>query len=176
MRLWPYRYGSPLTTTRLRVVRWCVLAFHYGDDWGRMDAWLGEAMLVAPVLERGATTPEMSRFPVVPVYWHTAQPAARRLGCPMDTPVFVHTGAVVPTFTTVPDTLVPDLDPSLNLIGLAQADTERTDIFGDGHLGFVEADGTIYTVTGQPSGERDDETLTTGTSSSMASPSPSTGL
>ena len=169
MRLWPYRYGlaADYTATGRPMVR--PVAFHYGDDWGRMDAWLlGEAMLVAPVLERGATTRNVT-LPGGPWFdWHTAQPATSGdWDAPLEhTPVFVHTGAVVPTFTTVPDTLVPDLDPSLNLIGLAQADTERTlDIFGDGHLGFVEADGTIYTVTGQPSGESGStsETLTTGT-------------
>ena len=57
----------------------------------------------------------------------------------------------MPTFDTVPDTLVESdaVDPALTT--LAEADATRTVyVFGAGGL-FVEADGTTYTPSGTPS-------------------------
>ncbi len=155
MRLFPYRYGLAAQAAETGVPMIVPIPFVYGGDWGRMDAWLlGESMLVAPVMEAGASGRDVA-LPDAVRWWRWADRTPATTGFqPADVsqiPVFVAEGAVIPTFDTVPDTLVPGASGSL--VGLAQADQSRTVyVFGDGGS-FTEADGTSYRVSGKGIGD-----------------------
>lgn len=128
------------------------LFFHYPDeDWGRMDAWLlGPSLLVAPVLEAGVTTLDVSLPSGVQWYdwWTGARAESGSLAAPLGSiPVFAPAGAVVPLFTTPPDSLVPG--PLNGIRTLSEADSERTVVVFAGAAGsFTEADGTVYSSDG----------------------------
>jgi alpha-glucosidase (family GH31 glycosyl hydrolase) len=149
--LFPYLYAMAKRAADEGVPMLLPPALVYEDDYARTDAWLlGDKLLVAPVLEAGATGRDVT-LPGGTVWydWFTQQPAqGGRVESPLGTiPVFVAGDSIIPTFTTVPDTLV---DVAGTVQGYADADATRTVyIFGDGGT-FVEADGTTYTVTGTP--------------------------
>ena len=110
MRLWPYRYGLARRASDDGIPMVLPVAFvHGGGDWGRSDAWmLGDALLVAPVLEEGAEGREVE---LPGDGWHTwPQLAPASSGwhdAALDEiPVFVAAGTTVPTFATIPDSLV----------------------------------------------------------------------
>lgn len=120
------------------------------EAWGRTDAWLLGSLLVAPVMEEGATTRTVD-LPAGPVWydWWTGQVATGGLvDAPVDSiPVFAPAGTVVPLYTTVPDTLVDG--PLTGLLSRTDADPERTVRVFPGAAGhFVEADGTRYDTDG----------------------------
>lgn len=164
--LFPYRYGLANQAAERGTPMLLPTALLFeGEDYGRMDVWmLGKSLLVAPVLERGATAVEVTLPSSVRWldYWSLtpaesgSYPAA--LG---EIPVFIPEGSVIPRFAKAPDTLT------------GQAGAEWTDmadvdgvrellIFGAGGT-FTEADGTTYTVTegGESAGEAT-ETLAEG--------------
>ena len=126
-------------------------AMHYNDtDWAAIDVWLlGEAMLVAPVLERGATSRTVALPEDVDWFdWWSGEPASAGTfdADISEIPVFVAAGSIVPVFTVVPDTLAQATAEGVT--DLADADTERTlRIFGSGGA-FTEADGTHYATSG----------------------------
>ena len=123
-------------------------------DWGASDAWmLGPGLYVAPVLSRGETSRDVRLPEETDWYdWWTGEPVAAGtveagIG---EIPVFAPRGAIVSTFTTVPDTLAGHSTDGL--IGLAEADAERTlYIFGGGINQVEEADGTTYATSGTAS-------------------------
>lgn len=165
MRLFPYRYGLAAQAARDGTPMLRPVSFvHGGGDWGRTDAWmLGDALLVAPVLERGATGREVE-LPEGPTWfdWWTGQPASSGF-VPADVdaiPVFAAGGTTVPTFADPPDTLV---EGAVGVRTLEDADDHRVVYLFGGGGPFSEADGTTYTPSGQPSGSGSvTQTLTEG--------------
>ena len=165
-RLYPYRSGLALEASVRGSPMIRPVCFHYGKDWGRMDAWLlGPALLVAPVLERSATGREVALPAEVDWYdWHSLEPATTGwFGADVDhTPVFAAAGTTVPTFATIPDTLAETDDPEL--LDQADVDGERVVYLFGGGGPFTEGDGTSYQPSGTPTGSwQVTETLRNGT-------------
>jgi sulfoquinovosidase len=167
MRLFPYRYGLAKRAATDGTPMLLPVSFVTGsEDWGRLDAWmLGEALLVAPVLERDAR----ARYVDLPkdeewVDWWTHAPATSGdFPAELDAiPVFARGGTLVPTFDVIPQTLLNVADPTV--VDLEQADGSRTIyIFGTGS-DFIEGDGTSYTVEGgSPAADTQTGTLLEGT-------------
>jgi alpha-glucosidase (family GH31 glycosyl hydrolase) len=102
------------------------------------------------VLERGAT----SRVVDLPAgttwydWWTGAVATSGAVPAPVGTiPVFAPAGAIVPLYTTIPDTLVDG--PLPGLVTRSDADTERTvRVYAGARGSFTEADGTRYTSDG----------------------------
>ena len=149
-RLFPYRYGlaNQAAERGTPMILPTALLFE-GEDFGRTDVWmLGSGLLVAPVLERGATTVQVQLPDAVRWldYW-TLTPAESgtyqaALG---EIPVFIAEGTLLPRFETAPDTLTGQATDDLT--DLADVDGVRTLlIFGEGGS-FAEADGTTYTLS-----------------------------
>lgn len=152
MRLYPYRYALAAKAAADGTPMVLPVAFRYGDDWARMDAWLlGAGMLVAPVLTEGAVGREVTLPDDVAWYsWSTRASATSGFVAAdvEEIPVFIAAGSIIPTFKTIPDTLVEAADPQW--VNLADADAERVlYVFGAGGV-FTEADGTTYTLEGAP--------------------------
>lgn len=153
-RLFPYRYALAAQaaadgTPMIRPTAW---EFD-GEPWDRMDAWmLGGSLLVAPVLERGATTRAVT-LPAGAWYdWWTGEPATSgTFDAPLEhIPVFARAGTTTPVFDVIPDTLA-DVTAD-GLAGFAEADASRTVVLWGGGGAFTEADGTAYTPSGTPTG------------------------
>jgi len=126
---------------------------------------LGDALLVAPVLEAGVTRLEVD-LPATEDWWdwRTLEPA---ISGPTDAPleeipVFARGGTLVPTFAEIPDTLVPTDNP--DVVTLEDVDNQRVVyVFGNGGP-FVEADGTRYRPSGEATGSGEiTHTLDSGT-------------
>ena len=165
-RLYPYRSGLALEASTRGSPMIRPVSFHYGQDWGRMDAWLlGPALLVAPVLERDAAGREVELPAEVAWYdWHSLEPAEGGwVDAAMDhTPVFAAAGTTVPTFATLPDTLAEASEPGL--LDLGAVDGERIVYLFGGGGPFTEGDGTHYVPSGSPTGSgQASATLTAGT-------------
>jgi alpha-glucosidase len=155
-RLFPYLRGlaEEAVTQGTPMVR--PLFLHFASEaWSRTDAWLlGPSLLVAPVVEEGATArtvdlpAEVAWFD----YWTGAPASSGSFDAPLgDIPVFAPAGAVIPEFSTAPDSLVAG--PLEGITTLADADTARTvRVFGGKKGSFVEADGTTYTSDGEATG------------------------
>lgn len=165
MRLWPYRYGLARRAADEGTPMVLPTGFlHRGEDWGRMDAWmLGDALLVAPVLEAGVTSRDVALPSGVDWWtWPELQPATSGPQ-PADLeriPVFAAEGTTVPTFDPIPDTLVEGAQVATPF---ETADAFRTVYLIGGGGDFVEGDGTTYTPSGTPTGAATvTETLTTG--------------
>jgi alpha-glucosidase (family GH31 glycosyl hydrolase) len=167
MRLWPYRYGLAARAADEGIPVIQPVSFVVGnEDWGRQDAWmLGDALLVAPVLEAGVTRLEVD-LPATEDWWdwRTLEPA---ISGPTDAPleeipVFARGGTLVPTFAEIPDTLVPTDNP--DVVTLEDVDNQRVVyVFGSGGP-FVEADGTRYRPSGEATGSGEiTHTLDSGT-------------
>ncbi|MCB9745054.1 MAG: hypothetical protein H6740_20870 [Alphaproteobacteria bacterium] len=121
-----------------------------GWPWDNIDAWmLGDALFVAPVLERGAEGRDVDLPDSAAWYdWFTGEPAAAGwFDAPVDEiPVFARSGTVVPTLAWAPDTFTEA--GAEGVTTLAEADLERVIyVFGEGGS-FTEADGTTYSVSG----------------------------
>ncbi len=167
MRLFPYRWGLARRAAERGTPMVLPTSFLFdGEEWGRMDAWmLGEALLVAPVLERGAGGREVA-LPAGTswVDWWTHEPASSgwKDAALDEIPVFAAAGTTVPVFTDVPDTLVPGAGAEVTT--LADVDGARTVYLFGGGGDFTEGDGTTYRPSGSPAGAGDTEqTLTSGT-------------
>jgi alpha-glucosidase (family GH31 glycosyl hydrolase) len=150
--LFPYLRGLLETAraTGAPLVR-APFLHHPEQPWGRTDAYLlGPSLLVAPVLERGATS-RLVDLPAGTTWydWWTGEVATSgTIPAPVDTiPVFAPAGAIVPLYTTIPDTLVDG--PLPGLVTRSDADTERTvRVYAGARGSFTEADGTRYTSDG----------------------------
>ena len=166
-RLFPYRYGLARRASEQGTPMLLPTAFLFEDeDPARMDAWmLGEALLVAPVLERGVTSRQVDLPGGVQWYdWWTREPAASgMIVADIDQiPVFAAAGTTVPTFENAPDTLMSDVTD--NVTDLEYADEARVVYLFGGGGEFVEGDGTSYQPAGTPTGPGEETvTLTTGT-------------
>ena len=162
MRLWPYRYGLAARAADEGIPMVQPVSFVVGnEDWGRQDAWmLGDAMLVAPVLEPGVTRREVDLPPSEDWWdWHTLERATSgSFPAPLEQiPVFARANSLIPTFDEVPDTLVETDNPSV--VTLSDVDDRRIlYVFGDG-ASFIEGDGTRY----KPSGSANRSAETTAT-------------
>ena len=169
--LFPYRYGLAAKAADDGTPMLLPVGLVYdGEEYGRSDVWLlGEGMLVAPVLERGAAGRDVALPSGVRWFaWPELTPADSGFFAADTTqiPVFVAAGTTIPTFSDPPDTFVDSglVDPALRT--RAEADTERTVYLIDGGGDFTEADGTRYSTSGSPSGTGRGEvtqTLTAGT-------------
>lgn len=151
-RLWPYRYALAARASTEGIPMILPPALRYGGDVARIDAWLlGDALLVAPVLEEGATGRDVELPPGVAWYdWTTHERvesgwfAADR----SQIPVFAASGTTVPRFIQAPDTF----REGEGLSTLADVDVAREILlFGGGGV-FTEADGTTYVPSGTPTG------------------------
>lgn len=150
-RLYPYLRGLAARAESDGTPLVLAPALVYPDtDWGRTDAWLlGPALLVAPVMERGATGRNVDLPGGVDWYdWWTGQKVQSGWfdAATDEIPVFAAGGTIVPTLAWAPDTFTDATDPDVTT--LADADAERTiHVFGTGGT-FTEADGTTYTASG----------------------------
>ena len=166
MRLWPYRYGLARRAADQGIPMVLPVSFvHGGDDWGRDDAWmLGDALLVAPVLEAGVLQREVELPSSVAWWtWPELEPAASGVHeAPLDQiPVFAASGTTVPTFDLIPDTLVEGAQAATTF---EAADRHRVVYLFGGGGDFIEGDGTTYEPTGSPAGPGTlTETLSSGT-------------
>ena len=167
MRLFPYRYGLARRAAEQGTPMVLPTSFLFdGEPWGRMDAWmLGDALLVAPVLEQGVEGRDVDLPAGTSWYsWTTLESASSGWqDAPVDSiPVFAAGGTTVPLFDEIPDTLVQDVDEGVTT--LADVDDRRVVYLFGGGGAFVEGDGTVYTPSGTPTGSAETEvTLTTGT-------------
>ena len=166
VRLFPYRYALAAQAARDGTPMILPVGFVFdGEDPARMDAWmLGPALLVAPVMEEGATGREVS-LPEGVRFWRWPELSTAQSGyqeAPLgEIPVFAAEGTTVPTFATVPDTLVAGAS---GLVTLEEADKERVVYLIGGGGDLVEADGTRYLPSGSPTGPGElTVTLTAGT-------------
>ncbi|MCB9665375.1 MAG: hypothetical protein H6732_14785 [Alphaproteobacteria bacterium] len=151
-RLWPYRAGLAARAAAEGTPMVLPTAFVVdGEPWDRIDAWmLGPALLVAPVVERGATSRQVD----LPAggwrdWWTLAPVQSGVFPAALDEiPVFVREGSLVPLFEDPPATLLPAPGATASpAAGLAR----RLLVVGRG-ADFTEADGTTYTVSGTPTG------------------------
>lgn len=152
VRLFPYLQGLAARAGAQGTPLLLPPAMRYGGDWGRTDAWLlGDALLVAPVLEEGATGRDVQLPPGTDwTDWWTLEPVTSGAVSAdvTEIPVFAASGTVVPTLTEVPDTLVAGAEGGLTT--LADVDGARTIYVFGGGGSFTEADGTRYVVQGTP--------------------------
>ncbi len=166
-RLFPYRYGLARRASERGTPMVLPTVFlHADEDPARMDVWmLGEALLVAPVLEQGATSRQVDLPAGVQWYdWWTREPAESGVVTAEldEIPVFAAAGTTVPTFETAPDTLLPDVADGVTT--LADVDGARVVYLFGGGGPFVEGDGTTYRPSGTPTGGGETTaTLTSGT-------------
>lgn len=168
MRTWPYRYALARQASEVGTPMVLPTSFLFaGEPWDRVDAWmLGSALLVAPVLERGATSRQVDLPTGVDWYdWWTLTPAQSGVfEAPLDEiPVFVAAGSTVPLFDVIPDTLTDATADGVTDLGDADA-SRRVLLVGGGAPSFVEADGTTYTVTGAATASGELTLTTTGAS------------
>jgi len=166
MRLFPYRYGLARRAAEQGTPMVLPTSFLFdGEPWGRMDAWmLGDALLVAPVVEQGVEGRDVDLPAGTAWYdWTTLTEASSGWhDAALDAiPVFAAAGTTVPLFEQIPDTLVDVVDDGVTT--LADMDDRRLVYFFGGGGPFVEGDGTSYTPSGTPTGAAETEvTLTSG--------------
>lgn len=152
MALFPYLRGlAAQAETRGTPLLLHPAMLYASADWADSGAWmLGPGLYVAPIRSRGATSRDVQLPDETSWYdWWTGAPAVAGIveADVTEIPVFAPRGAIIPTFTTVPDTLAEHSTDGL--IGRAEADTSRTVyVFGGGISQFEEADGTTYTTAG----------------------------
>lgn len=161
--LFPYIYSLAHEASRngLPAVRHLVL--HYPDDarsWSVEDQFLlGDRLLVAPVVSRGARGRAVYFPPGEWVdYWtgeRFAGPLERRVAAPPGTlPLFVRSGTVVPTLDLAVDTLVA-VAPGSGLVGLDEAlDSMRFTLYGSGRDTITLWDGTRAVMWRDPEADR----------------------
>lgn len=154
VRLYPYLHGLHARSVRDGTPMLLPVGFLHDAPWDTSDAWmLGEGLLVAPVLEAGATGREVA-LPLDASWWRwpSLEPATSGFqeAPPTEIPVFAASGATIPTFADPPDTLRLEAMPGVTT--LLDADQARVVYVFGGGRDFVEADGTTYRVSGTPTG------------------------
>lgn len=154
--LFPYLRGlaEEAATDGTPLVR-PIFLHHPKESWGRTDAWLlGPSLLVAPVLEAGATSRQVDLPTDTTWYswWDGSVQASGVVDAPLGSiPVFAPAGAIVPTLADPPDSLVAS--PLAGITTLADADKGRViEVFAGAKGAFTEADGTAYTTSGAATG------------------------
>ncbi len=125
------------------------------ESWDRIDAWLLGDLLVAPVMEAGASSRQVD-LPSGPTQWYDwwsgAPVVSGTFDAPMDAiPVFAPSGSIVPMYETPPDTLVAG--PLAGVRTQSDVDVARVvHVYAGADGAFTEADGTAYTSTGTATG------------------------
>ena len=153
-RLFPYLYSWAVLASRTGepIVRHPSLLWPGEEVWyGVEDEYLlGDALLVAPVVEQGATSREV-RFP--PGRWRHVttgvvyEEGVARVPAPIgQPPVFLRQGEILPTFTEVFDTLEPASDPSVR-VGSLEGDL-TVHWFAGGSDEMILFDGTRLAASG----------------------------
>jgi alpha-glucosidase (family GH31 glycosyl hydrolase) len=153
-RLFPYLFGLAARASDDGVPMLLPPAFLYETEWGRMDAWLlGDALFVAPVLERGVDGRDVELPGGVDWYsWPDLAPAQSGWfdADLTEIPVFAAANTTVPTLAEAPDTLTAATADGVT--DLDDVDGARVVyVFGDGGR-FLEADGTLYLPRGAATG------------------------
>jgi alpha-glucosidase (family GH31 glycosyl hydrolase) len=125
------------------------------ERWDRVDAYmLGPSLFVAPVVAAGRRALDVALPAGSGWYdWWAGTPATGgEVAAPLDEiPVFARSGAVIPLFDVIPDTLVDG--PLDGLLTRSDADLSRTVRVYCGRDGsFTEADGTSYRAAGSCTG------------------------
>lgn len=157
--LFPYIYGLAHEAARsgLPAVRHLVLEFP-GDaeSWGVENQFmLGDRLLVAPVIKRGATARSVYFPPGTWIdYWTGEEyggPARRYVDAPLGRlPLYVMSGRAVATLDAPVDTLAAAAEGS-GLVGLDEAlSTLRVTLYGAGEDRVTLWDGTDVSVSGGP--------------------------
>jgi len=124
LRLWPYvwTYAEQLATTGRAIQRPLGLAYPSLGVHPDFTYLLGDALLVAPVVEHGATTRDLTLPPGLWVDWWTGAPtevtapSGQRLtvDAPLGTiPVYLRADLPIPMLRPTIDTLVPVADADL---------------------------------------------------------------
>lgn len=153
VQLFPYldAHSAEAEASGVPTVRGLPLMFPADErSWTVSDEYfLGGAILVAPVVDEGATSRTVY-FPPGPwVSWDGATrvvgPGEAVVPAPVtELPLFLAPGAVVPRLPARVDTLLPAAPP---LVDLEDIEGERVLFVVAGGAGrFVERDGTAYTV------------------------------
>jgi alpha-D-xyloside xylohydrolase len=153
MTLFPYLYSYVAQNSKdgTPIVR--APGMQYPDDAALAAApyelFFGEDLLVAPVVEAGA----QSRQVTLPAgswvnYWTheiVTGPATVSVAAPLDTlPLFVRAGAILPELAPDVDTLAPATDPSV-VTAEMRADQMSIEVFpGDHQTSFELYDGTTF--------------------------------
>jgi alpha-D-xyloside xylohydrolase len=153
MTLFPYLYSYVAQNSKdgTPIVR--APGMQYPDDAALAAApyelFFGEDLLVAPVVEAGA----QSRQVTLPTgswvnYWTheiVTGPATVSVAAPLDTlPLFVRAGAILPELAPDVDTLAPATDPSV-VTAEMRADQMSIEVFpGDHQTSFELYDGTTF--------------------------------
>lgn len=154
-QLFPYfdAYSAEASVDGIPLVRSFVLHYPYeAPGWSMTDEYLlGGALLVAPVVDEGAT----SRSVYFPgdewVSWNGDQhffgPGSAMVPAPLgEIPVFAQAGAVIPMLPKSVDTFI-DSPVDGGVVDLKQADSARViRVFVGRSSQFSEADGTQYTL------------------------------
>jgi len=171
-QLFPYLYTMAHEAVEKGTPIIRPLYFHYPDDAGTIEVedefLLGRNILVAPVVEKGATSREVY-FPegswvhlLDPSQIHTG-PASRVVDAPIESiPVFLKPGGIVPLLPETIETLASESnDDVTGLDDVRGQEGNWVSPLGDGE--FIQADGTRYVITrdmgtGCPSGVQKDGT------------------
>lgn len=166
VRLHPYLYGLAARASDAGVPMILPVGFRYAAPWDRADAWLlGDALLVAPVLEEGETGRDVELPGDVAWYdyWTGAPARSGRVEVPLgEIAVFAAAGTTVPRLVEIPDTASTEAGPGV--VTLADVDGAREVLLYGGGGPFTEADGTTYTPSGSPTGPgQETATLASGT-------------
>ena len=155
-RLFPYRRGlvAEAVSSAIPTVR-PLWMHHPAEDWGRTDAYLlGPHLLVAPVVTAGVSGRDVA-LPADAAWYRWSDGAVATSGwheAPVgEIPVFAPAGAVIPMYTTAPDTLVDG--PLEGVVTRSDVEGARTvRVYAGRAGGFTEADGTTYQTDGVATG------------------------
>jgi alpha-glucosidase len=154
VQLFPYLDAHSAEAEAAGVPIMRALALMFPDDpatWTVSDEYmLGGALLVAPVVEQGATSRSVHLPPGEWASWDGAQrftgPGDVMVDAPLtEAPLFVRVGAVIPLLPERVDTLLPASMPTVDLDNVKSERRLRIVVGGDSS--FAERDGTRYSLT-----------------------------
>lgn len=151
MALFPWRRGLAQRAVEEGTPVIAPLFLHHPDEaWSRTDAYLFGELLVAPVVEAGVIAREV-RLPAGTTWYDLRSGTVAEGGlvdAPLEEiPVFAPAGAILPRYSTVPDSLVDG--PLDGLLTRADVEGARTvTVYAGAPGSFTEADGTTYETDG----------------------------
>lgn len=151
IQLYPYldAHAAEAEAAGIPIIRAQALMFpEDAAAWTISDEYLlGGALLVAPVVDEGATSRVVHLPPGEWVSWDGAEsfsgPGEVMVAAPLtEAPVFVRKGAVLPLLPERVDTLLPAEPPTVDLDDVKNE--RRLRLYTGGQSAFVERDGTRY--------------------------------
>ncbi len=159
IQLFPYLWGLAHQNRVDGTPLWRAMGLQHPDDlemWGLKDQlYLGEGLMVAPVVDEGATSRSV-RFPSgrFGSFWSDQVVQGPDTvvveADPTEIPVFVAAGGLVPMLAEPVDTLLPNVE---GLDGLEATEGDRLLHVGLGAEGeFTEASGARYELKGSGTG------------------------